>query len=244
VSIRTDRAAAPFRDAAGFGYIGMMGRRISPLRRGRTAVLLLALLAPACTEMRQPAPIARIPPVLAAGSADPVMDMVDQAATAFADAGRSLSDNPAAMARAAAQMEVLGAEFARDARWAPLSPNVGFQMRGARLELRAALGIRAGAAPDAAARALAAASVALNRGDRAAAARALDPAIFEPGGEGSLAFLARPGPLPQSRIAAALTRDEVSRLARSNVWGLSGALDPDSGWLDPLPGRGMSIGPR
>ncbi|NGM23435.1 hypothetical protein G3576_25710 [Roseomonas stagni] len=198
----------------------------------------------ACAEMRTPAPITRIPPVLAAGSADPVLDLVNQAATDFEDAGRSLANDPARMARAAARVEVISAEFARDARWAPLSPSVGFEMRGARTELRAALGIRAGASPEAASRALSAAYAALMRGDRAAAVRALDPAIFEPGGEGTLAFLTRPGPLPQSRIATALARDEASRLARSNVWGLSGSLDPDSGWLDPLPGRGMSIGPR
>jgi hypothetical protein len=216
------------------------------LRRGRDALLLLAtgLALAGCAEMRTPAPVARIPAVLAAGSADPVLDLVNQAATDFEDAGRSLANDPARMARAAAGVEVIAAEFARDARWAPLAPSVGFEMRAARTELRAALGIRAGAAPDAVARSLSAAHVALSRGDRAAASRALPAAIYEPGGEGTLAFLARPGPLPQSRIATALARDEASRLARSNVWGLSGALDPDSGWLDPLPGRGMSIGPR
>jgi len=236
----------PFRDAAAIGYTRAVGKGISPLRRGRNALLLLAMTAGlgACAEMRTPAPITRIPPVLAAGSADPVLDLVNQAATDFEDAGRSLANDPARMARAAARVEVISAEFARDARWAPLSPSVGFEMRGARTELRAALGIRAGASPEAASRALSAAYAALMRGDRAAAVRALDPAIFEPGGEGTLAFLTRPGPLPQSRIATALARDEASRLARSNVWGLSGSLDPDSGWLDPLPGRGMSIGPR
>ncbi len=219
---------------------------MSPLRRGRNALLLLAMALSlvACAEMRTPAPVARIPAVLSAGSADPVMDLVNDTAVDFEDAGRSLANDPARMARAAARLEVIGAEFARDARWAPLSPSVGFEMRGARTEIRAALGIRAGAAPDAVARALSTAHVALVRGDRAAAIRALDPALFEPGGEGTLGFLTRPGPLPQARIATALARDEASRLARSNVWGLTGALDPDSGWLDPLPGRGMSIGPR
>jgi hypothetical protein len=208
------------------------------------AWLLLALPLLGCAEMRTPAPATRIPGVLHAGSPDPVMDVVGQAAESFADAGRSLANDPARMARAAAQVEMLTAEFARDLRWAPLAPGVGLEMRGARTELRAALGIRAGANADQVVRALAAAHVALVRGDRQSAARALDPALFEPGGAGNLAFLSRPGPLSQSRIATALARDEVGRLSRSNVWGLTGSLDPDAGWLDPQPGRGMGIGPR
>ena len=205
-------------------------------------VLVLPLLG--CAEMRTPAPASRIPGVLHAGNPDPVIGVVGEAADAFADAGRSLANDPARMARAAAQVEVMTAEFARDLRWAPLSPGVGFELRGARVELRSALGIRAGADPDRVVRALAGAHAALVRGDRQAAAAALDPALFEPGGAGNLAYLSRPGPLSQSRIATALARDEVSRLVRSNVWGLAASLDPDAGWLDPQPGRGMGIGPR
>jgi hypothetical protein len=194
--------------------------------------------------MRTPAPAMRTPAVLAASSPDPVRDVVVEAAAAFEDSGRALANDPARLARAAAQVELMAVEFARDLRWAPLPAGVGFELRAARTELRAAIGIRAGADGEAVLRALVAAHVALLRGERAAAARALDPALFEPGGAGTLAYLARPGPLPQSRIATALARDEVERLARSQVWGLSGALDPQSGWLDPQPGRGLGSGPR
>jgi len=205
---------------------------------------LVALALTGCAELRQPPAATRIPAVLGAGSADPLRDAVGQAALAYADGGRSLNNDPAAMARAAAQVELLTAEFMRDLRWAPLPAGVVFELRGARVEGRAALGIRAGADPDAVVRALAAGHVALARGDRAAAEAALSPALFEPGGAGTLAFLSRPGPLPQGRIATSLARDEVDRLARSRVGGLTGALDPQAGWVNPEPGRGLGIGPR
>lgn len=218
------------------------GDGLMRMRVGAAMAGLLALLG--CAEMRQPAPIARVPAALTAGSPDPVRDAVTEVADLYADAGRSLAGDPSRMARAAALLELVAVELGRDLRWAPLPPGVGFEMRAARTETRAALGIRAGATPDAAVAALAATHAALRRGDQAAAERALDPALFEPGGAGTLALLGRPGPLPQGRIATALARDEAERLARSQVWGLSGALDPQSGWLDPQPGRGLGIGPR
>jgi hypothetical protein len=212
------------------------------MRVGAWLACLLPLLG--CAEMRQPAPITRVPPVLAAGSPDPVRDAVGEVAVAYADAGRSLAGDPGRMARAAALLELVAVEFGRDLRWAPLPPGVGFELRAARTETRAALGTRAGADPDAVVAALAAAHLALRRGDQGEAGRALDAALFEPGGTGTLALLGRPGALPQGRIATSLARDEVERLSRSQIWGLSGALDPQSGWLDPQPGRGLGIGPR
>ncbi|NKC31472.1 hypothetical protein [Falsiroseomonas selenitidurans] len=212
------------------------------MRFALLAILVLAL--PGCAELRAPPPATRVPATLGAGSADPLRDAVAQAALAYADGGRSMANNPARMARAAAQVEMMTAEFMRDLRWAPLPAGVVFELRGARVEGRAALGIRANAEPDAVVRALTATHLALLAGDRAAAERALDPALFEPGGAGSLAFLERPGPLPQGRIATALARDEVERLARARVWGLTGALDPQAGWVDPEPGRGLGIGVR
>ncbi|WP_439599451.1 hypothetical protein [Falsiroseomonas sp.] len=211
----------------------------------RPALLALIVLALAgCAELRAPPPAARIPAMLGAGGADPLRDVVGQAALAYADGGRSLANDPAAMARAAAQVELMTVEFGRDLRWAALPASVLFELRGARLEGRAALGIRAGADPDEVVRALAAAHAALVRGDRPAAEAALRPALFEPGGAGTLDFLTRPGPLPQGRIATSLARDEADRLVRSRVWGLTGALDPQAGWVNPEPGRGMGIGPR
>ncbi|MGG5810035.1 hypothetical protein [Falsiroseomonas sp. CW058] len=203
----------------------------------RLVTLLCCLtLAAGCAEMRTPPASARIPPALAPGAIDPVRQMLAEAAAAFADGGRSMLGDPARLARAAAQLELVTAELARDTRWAPLPAGVNLEMRAARTEIRAALGTRAGADPDAVARALAAAQAALARGDRAAAAAALDPALFEPGGNVVLARLANPGPLPQARIATALAQTEATGLAESRLGGLTGALDPDAMLLDPRPG--------
>ena len=207
-------------------------------------LLILPLLLGACAEMRLPPPAERIPASLGAGTADPLRDALAEAAAAYADGGRSLVNNPARMARAGAQLELITAEFARDLRWAPLPAGVGFELRAARIELRAALGIRANADPDAVVRALAATQLAVQRRDAAGAAFALSPVLFEPGGAATLARLAEPRQLPQGRIALTLARDEVDRLNRTRVGWLIGALDPQSGWIDPEPGRALGIGPR
>lgn len=203
---------------------------------------LLALVA-GCAEMRTPPAITRIPAVLAPNSPDPVRTMAAEAAAAFADAGRSLAGDPARTARAAAQVEMLLAEFERDPRWAPISPGAIFELRGARLELRAALGIRAGAGSDAVARALAAAYQALQRGDQRAAQAALDPALFEPGGAVTLARLINPGPLPQTRLGTTRAQEEVARLAEQQLGGVVGALDPNAVLINPMPGVGVRTGP-
>ncbi len=205
----------------------------------RAGILMVGLLAlGACAEMKTPASASRVPPVLAAGQADPVRAAIAEAALLFEDGGRSLARDPARTARAAALLEVVAAETARDPRWAPLGSGISFELRAARLETRAALGIRSGADPDAVAQALATAHAALLRGDTIAARNALDPALFEPGGAGTLARLAAPGPLPQTRNATALTQEAARRQDRERVGGLAGALDPQAGWVDPQPGQG------
>jgi hypothetical protein len=203
------------------------------MRRQAQAFLLIgALLLPgACAEMRQPAPLSRVPPGLGVVSADPMPVLVAEAAAAFADAGRSLAGNPASTARAVGRIEFIAAELRRDPRWAPLPAPVESELRTARLEWRAALGIRAGADADAVATLLGRAATALAAGDTRGAAALLDPAVFEPGGVVTLARLAAPGPLPQSRIASGLARDEVARLQALQIGGPVGALDPDAGLL-------------
>lgn len=202
----------------------------------RPLLLLCCLVLGACAELRTPPPGSRVPAALAAGSVDPVPRIAGESASAFADAGRSMLGDPARMARAAAQLEVLAVELARDPRWAALPAGVSLEMRAARTELRAALGTRAGADPDAVARALAAAHVALARGDRAAAAASLDGALFDPGGVVVLARLANPGPLPQARIATTLAQTEMAGVSDARLGGVTGALDPDAMLLDPRPG--------
>jgi len=191
-----------------------------------------------CDEIRTPAPATRMPPVLAAGHADPVRVAVEEIAQAFGDAGASLLNQPARTARAVAQLELVTAEFARDLRWAPLPGAVRFEMRAARLELRAALGTRANADPDAVVRALAAAHASLMRNDIRAAAEALPATLFEPGGNVTLSRLAQPGTLPQARNATALARDEVDRMQRRRLSGIAGALDPNADAISPQSGLG------
>ena len=198
-------------------------------------LLCFAFLA-GCAELRTPPAVNRVPAVLAPNSADPVRQMLSEATAAFSDDGRAMLRDPSRLARAAAQLELVTAEFARDPRWAPLPAAVNLEMRAARTELRAALGVRAGADSDAVARALADTHVALQRNDRTAAAAALEPALFEPGGVVVLARLANPGPLFQPRIATALAQTEVAGMEASGVGGLVGALDPDAMLINPQPG--------
>lgn len=201
------------------------------MRRRALTSLLAAGLFGACAEMRTPPPLSRVPPGLGVASGDPVPAMVEAAALALGDGGRSLAGNPAATARAIGRLEFADAEFRRDPRWAPLPTAVATELRTARLEWRSALGIRAGAAPETAAAALGRAAVALDAGETRTAAAALDPALFEPGGPVTLARLTAPGPLPQSRIASGAAREEVVRLAQLQIAGPTGALDPNAGLL-------------
>jgi hypothetical protein len=209
------------------------------MTRPASALLLALALLAGCAEMQTPSPLSRIPQGLGVVAADPLPAIVAEAAAAFADAGRSLAGQPAATARATGQMELLAADLRRDPRWAALPTAVETELRTARLEWRAALGIRAGATPEAVAAALGRATIALRANDTRSAAAALDPALFEPGGTPTLARLTAPGPLPQSRSASALAQSEMARMARQRGGGLSNALDPDAG----LVGLNPSLGP-
>lgn len=205
------------------------------------ALLFGAALVAGCAEMREPAAISRIPPGLGVVAGDPVSAMAAEAAAAFADGGRALAGRPGATARAVGQAEILGAELRRDPRWVGLPTVVESEFRTARLEWRAALGIRAGAAPEAVGGALGRAAIALAAGDTRGGAAALDPVLFEPGGAVTLARLAAPGPLPTARSATALLDREMTRLARQRGGGLSNSLDPDAGLLG-LPSAAGSPG--
>jgi hypothetical protein len=209
------------------------------MSRTLAALLLGVGLLAGCAEMREPVALSRIPPGLGVVAADPLPAMAAEAAASFADGGRSLAGRPGATARAVGQGEILGAELRRDPRWAGLPTVIESELRTARLEWRAALGIRVGAAPDAVGAALGRAAIALAAGDTRGGAAALDPALFEPGGAVTLARLAAPGPLPTARSATALLEREIMRLARQRGGGLSNALDPDAG----LVGLGQANAP-
>lgn len=198
-------------------------------RTGAALVLLIAALLGACAEMRTPPPASRIPPGLGVVAADPVPVMAAEAASGFANGGTGLAGRPGATARAVGQIEFVAQDFARDPRWSPLPTAVGTELRTARLEWRAALGIRAGAAPDAVAAALGRTAIALGANDTRAAIAALDAALFEPGGAPNLARLAAPGPLPQSAIASRVARDASAAMRSGQLAGPAAGLDPDAG---------------
>lgn len=185
------------------------------------ALLLSPVLAPGCIEMREPPPRPLALPawIAPAGEGgDPARDMIRDAAEGFADQGRGLAGRPAEAARAVAQLEYLAAVIPAGGRWAPISPSAGFALRGARQELRGALGTREGAPPGAVVEALSTAAAALRGGDRGAAGRALSPRLFNPGGAETLARLGDLGTLPQAAEATALVAREAARLDADRRW--------------------------
>jgi hypothetical protein len=185
-----------------------------PLPRAGCAILAILGLA-ACDEMRRPPAFAAPPAGLIAPSADPVRDVMAAAAEDFIDQGRKLQGNPALAARAAARLEYL-ADAAPG--WAPLSTSAGLALRGARSEVRSAFNADTEASPRLMMQALLAASRALARGDRAAAAAALPEPLFRGGGEAALRRLEEPGPLPYAEQATALLVRESVRLDAEQRW--------------------------
>lgn len=204
----------------------------------RLLLTLCLLCLAACAEMRTPAPVTRIPPGLGVLAADPLPAIMDEAAAALAGDGLALAGRPAATARAIGQAEFIAAEIRRDPRWAPMPAAVEAELRAARAEWRNALGIRAGAAPEAVAAALGRAAIALGANETARASAALDPALFDPGGIVTLARLAAPGPLPQTAFATRAVRDAAARLQALQVSGAAAALDPNA-TLSPM---GIGLG--
>jgi hypothetical protein len=209
--------------------------RGSGMRR-RSLPGLLLLVLPACAEMRQQPEFARVPPGLGVAAADPVPAMIAEASAALADGGASLNGRPAEAARAIGQMELVTEAFRRNPRWSPVSSATLTELRTARTEWRGAIGIPEAAEAEAVAIALGQASLALREADTARAAAALAAGLFAPGGTPTVARLAAPGPLPQARIASVMARDEVQRMARMQLGGVTGALDPDAPFLNSLTG--------
>jgi hypothetical protein len=179
---------------------------------GGALALLLAATAAGCAEMTRPAP-APPPADLVAGAPDPARASIAAAASAFADGGAGLLNRPDAAAQAAAQLEYATEAFATDPRWSAMPESIRREMLLARSELRDAIGLEEAAPSRAAVGALLGAARALRAGDRRRAAASLRPPLFRPGGEGSIARLADPGPLPQVANATALAQIAASRLA-------------------------------
>lgn len=147
-------------------------------------------------------------PLVAATAAcaeDPALDYLggigDPVRGAALNAPRMLTDlsqyagRPAEAARAAVQLEFLADRLPNDPYWFPqISPTLPFQLREARSDLRAALGIAPDAPPDLVIDSLRTAAAALDAGRPARAEAALTSPAFRAGPQGTLARL---GSLPR-----------------------------------------------
>lgn len=185
--------------------------------------ILAACLLPLLGACAVPAPpSAQLPPDAVEGAGDPARAAILGSAYAFA-APAHLSGQPAEAARALAQVEYLAVEIPTGPRWVEWSPLVGAGLQQARAEMRAALGIPAGAAPQQVVDSLYAASRALQRGDTAAAEGALQ-AIPHAAGPSLLRLAALP-PLPRTRLATALAHQEMVRVDQDSRMGGIGSND-------------------
>ncbi|MBR0682309.1 hypothetical protein GXW74_17590 [Roseomonas eburnea] len=188
----------------------------------RRLLLLTPLLAAACEELRTPA---APPPAVLAGAPQagaPLRAAVQATAAAFAREGAALAGHPAEAALALARLEALEMEVTNGRAWPSLSPSIGFAMRTARDENRAALGAARSAAGADVVRALSATAARLRAGDRAGAEAALAAPIFEPGGAPTLDRLGDLGPLPAAEQAMAALAREVRRLDLDRGWAGAG----------------------
>ena len=170
------------------------------MTRRRLALLALAALA-ACGPP-SPMHMASLPRGFVDGAGDPLRAAVLQAGAAFSNQP-ALQGNPAAAARAIAEMEFLAVQLPGNPTVPGNTSLLQPQMFIARAEWRGALGIAPEVPPQAVIDPLFAAVRALEAGNRAAASAALVPGVFAPGGEGTLARLAALPPLPRTAHAAA-----------------------------------------
>ena len=186
--------------------------------RVRLGVVMLPLVFAACEELRTPQ---ALPPAVLTNEASrgsPLRAAVAATTADFANQGACLAGHPAEAAMALARFEAIEVEVSNRRAWPALSPTIGYAMRTARDENRAALGAAQQASSADVIHALATVSSRLRANDRAGAAAALQAPTFEPGGEVTLGRLSELGPLPAAEQAmAALDRDVRH-------------LDLDAGW--------------
>jgi hypothetical protein len=190
----------------------------------RPAPLALAslLLLGACAATA-PVETASLPRDAVDGVGDPTRAAVLGTAYAFAAPDR-LAGRPEAAARAAAQVEYLASEIPAGPRYVEWSPAIGMELRGARAELRQALGIPPTLRPQAVVDALYNAARALRNGDTPGAEVALRAA--EAAGQPALLLrLAALPPLPRTRIATAMAQQEMVRVDQDQRMGGAGSND-------------------
>jgi hypothetical protein len=200
-------------------------------RLARRAILLAALAVPAALAAgcapgpggpgAVPGGSVRLPPDAVVGAGDPTRAAILNTAYAFASPA-NLAGRPAEAARAVANFEYLAAGLAVDPRYREASPLLQGQLEAGRVELREAVGIAPGAAPQAVIDALYAAFRALGAGDRVAAERILTPPNFTPGGAATIERLAALPALPKTNFAAAFAQAEMIRIDQQGRQGEGG----------------------
>ena len=184
---------------------------------GRRALLGLPLLA-ACAELRTPQALPPAVLTTASGQGGPMRAAIEATAAAFANQGQALQGQPAQAALALARLEALDLEVMERRAWPMLSQTTAYALRTARNENRSALGIAQSAPAPQVITALGNVSARLRAGNQAAAEALLVPAIFEPGGQQTLARLGDLGPLPAAEQASAALAREVRRLDLDGGW--------------------------
>lgn len=164
-------------------------------------VLLVLLPLGACATGPLP-PSARLPPDIVTGASDPMRSAILDSAYTF-----NRNSSPAAMARAAAMVEYLTADYAWDHRWSEYTPLAGPALAAARSELRTAYAIAPATSPQAAVDGLISVSRAFTLG--------LEPLLgadvfAEP--RLTLTRLTTPIDLPNTRIATGMVERELHRI--------------------------------
>jgi hypothetical protein len=179
----------------------------------RRGAMLAALGVLAGCNMPPP-PEARLPE--ARGGAvllDPTRQAIFHTANAFA-AAAPMAGRPWEAAQAISEMEFLTVELRWNSRWTEMSPIAVMAFEQARPEWRGAVGIAADAAPQAVIDALTRVRLAYGGQDQAAAAAALGPPLFTPGGAATLARLGALPRLPMTARAARVAEQDLWRIQR------------------------------
>lgn len=180
---------------------------------GRRAALLAGIGVLAGCNMPPP-PEARLPgPGGGVVTLDPTRQAILHSAHALA-AAAPMHGRPLEAAQAISELEYLAVELRWNQRWTQMSPIAAMAFEQARPEWRGALGIAADAQPQAVIDALTRVRLAYAMQDTNAAAAALAPPLFTPGGVVAVARLGALPRLPLSARAARLAEQELWRIQR------------------------------
>jgi hypothetical protein len=170
--------------------------------------LLLACLLPISCETPPPVERTIIPFGAFGNNQDPDFSAVTLSSYIFATPGR-MAGNPVGVARATASVEYLAGALYTNPRWQYVSGYLPAQMLYAREELHHTLGIAPGAPSQFVVNGLLGAGDAILEGDGAAAAVALNPAIFTLGPQQTINVLANMPFQPMANVATIRLNSEL-----------------------------------